>query len=188
MKSQKEIFAWEQSVVEQAKAGNPTARQLLVSQHAEPVRRHARRMLHSREDAEDAVQDTFVKAFRALGGFDSSRPFAPWVMRICTNCCVDIIRQRQHRCDDIEAHAYSLADEGVSVDSRAESRIMLDHVKGSIERLPARYREIIEMRHFQHMNVDEIARELGKPEGTVKSWLFRARALLRKDLQPALAS
>jgi RNA polymerase sigma-70 factor (ECF subfamily) len=53
-------------------------------------------------------------------------------------------------------------------------------------RLPARYREIVMMRHFRQMEVNEIAAEMHRPEGTVKSWLFRARAMLRKDLDPKL--
>ena len=58
----------------------------------------------------------------------------------------------------------------------------------AIHRLPVKYRKIIFMRHFQHKDVNEIAEELKKPEGTIKSWLFRARALLRKDLRVAMGS
>ena len=56
----------------------------------------------------------------------------------------------------------------------------------AIARLPRHYREIVMMRHFREMEVNEIAAELHKPEGTIKSWLFRARAMLRKDLTPAM--
>jgi len=55
----------------------------------------------------------------------------------------------------------------------------------AVERLPENYRRIVFMRHFRHIDVNEIAQELKKPEGTIKSWLFRARAMLRKDLQVA---
>ena len=57
----------------------------------------------------------------------------------------------------------------------------------AIKRLPWRYRQIIMMRHFEHMDVNEIAVQLHKPEGTIKSWLFRARAMLQKDLEPSFA-
>lgn len=160
--------------------------ELLVENYRPAVRAHALRMLRDAEDANDATQETFVKAFKALASFDSSRPFLPWLMRICSNCCVDQIRDRRRTAEPIEKHEYSLCDETVDVEGGVEDRQDSETVQSAITRLPDRYREIIVMRHYRHMDVNEIASALNKPEGTVKSWLFRARALLRKDLQVAM--
>jgi MFS family permease len=70
----------------------------------------------------------------------------------------------------------------------ATGSIQEGQVMEAIGRLPEKYRSIIVMRHFKHMDVNEIAIELNKPEGTIKSWLFRARAILKKDLQVALGA
>lgn len=156
--------------------------EILVETYRPAVRAQALRMLRDAEDANDATQDTFVKAFRALGSFDADRPFLPWLMRICSNCCVDMIRDRRHSADTIEKHEHALFDASADVESGVESRQDSEVVKDAITRLPDRYREIIVMRHYRHMDVNEIADALNKPEGTVKSWLFRARALLKKDL------
>ena len=88
--------------------------------------------------------------------------------------------------DAIEKHEHALFDETSNVETGVESRQESEVVQGAITRLPDRYREIIVMRHYRHMDVNEIAHELNKPEGTVKSWLFRARALLKKDLTLAM--
>ena len=143
-------------------------------------------MLRDSEDAEDAVQDTFVKAFRAIGTFESGRPLLPWLMRICSNCCVDIIRGRRNGQESIDKHEHAIFDVDADVEVGVESRLRVEKVREAVSRLPERYRRIIEMRHYSHMDVNEIAQALNTPEGTIKSWLFRARALMKKELQVAL--
>lgn len=173
-------------MVRRAQAGEGVAFELLVDTHRGAVRSHALRMLRVPEDADDAVQDTFLKAYRALYSFDPGRPVLPWLIRICTNCCIDLIRNRRPEVECIESHEHALFDARSAVDENFESSYHGEKVRDAVGRLPERYRQIILMRHFRHMDVCEIAHELNKPEGTIKSWLFRARALLRKDLKMAL--
>ncbi len=146
----------------------------------------ALRMLRSSDDANDAVQDTFVKAFRAIRNFDPERPIRPWLQRICANCCVDIVRTRRHGGEPLEPHEYMLQDKSEPLEDRAERAMQQRAIVDAIRRLPDKYRRIIFMRHFRHMEVNEIASALNTPEGTVKSWLFRARAMMKKDLAAAL--
>lgn len=176
----------EQALVLAAQAGDRAAKEEILRMHRAQVTHHARRMLRNAEDVEDSVQETFVKAFRALKSFDSSRPLGPWLMRICTNCCVDIIRSRRATTENIDDHEFALSDERLEVGVGAENRLMVEMIREAVSRLPEPYRDAILLRHDQHMDVEEIARTLNKPEGTIKSWLFRARALLKKDLQPAM--
>ncbi len=145
----------------------------------------ALRMLRNADDANDAVQETFLKAFRAIREFDPERPLKPWLCRICANCCVDAVRARRRDGDSLDQHEYMLQDGG-EVDDQATGAIRQGQLVEAIGRLPEKYRRIILMRHFKHMDVNEIAAELSKPEGTIKSWLFRARALLKKDLHLAV--
>ena len=176
----------EQTLVLAAQAGDRAAKEEILRMHRAQVAHHARRMLRNAEDVEDSVQETFVKAFRALKSFDPSRPLGPWLMRICTNCCVDIIRSRRNPTENIDDHEFALSDERLEVGVGAENRLMVEMIREAVSRLPEPYRDAILLRHDQHMDVEEIARAMNKPEGTIKSWLFRARALLKKDLQPAL--
>lgn len=175
----------ESGLIMKAQCGDQDALATIAEAYRPLIRAHAFRMLHDHDDANDVTQDTFVKAFRAIKSFDSNRPLLPWLMRICSNCCVDIIRNRKHRFEGMENHEYSLCDTTVDIGAGAESKQESEVIKGAITRLPDRYREIIVMRHYRHMDVNEIADALNKPEGTVKSWLFRARAMLKKDLSIA---
>jgi len=177
---------WEKHLILRAQAGEQVAFELLVDEHRQMLYGLAYRMLRDSEDAHDAVQDSFIKAFRALHLFQAGRPVLPWLQRICSNCCVDILRTRRNQPENIERHEFNLEDKSINIAGAAEQQVDGDLVQEAVRRLPDRYRAIITMRHFHHMEVCEIASALNKPEGTIKSWLFRARAKLRKDLQVAL--
>lgn len=177
--------SWESQLIRRATAGEVAAFEQLAERHRSALRSLALRMLRNSDDANDVVQDTLVKAFRAIKEFDPTRPIRPWLCRICTNCCVDAVRQRKRDGDSLDAHEYILVDESQeSADETAGLSIERGQVMRAVQKLPENYRRIILMRHFDHMDVNEIADALDKPEGTIKSWLFRARALLRKELEP----
>lgn len=181
------VLGWEAHLIQRASQGDSVAFDLLSEQVRPSLYGLAYRMLRNAEDANDAVQDTMVRALRALGDFDPERPIRPWLSRICANCCVDIIRQRRGG-ESLEAHEHALTDSGPSLDDQTSDAFRQRALVEAVDRLPATYRKIIFMRHFRHMEVNEIADALQKPEGTVKSWLFRARALLRQDLDLATAA
>lgn len=180
------VLSWESHLIVRASQSDETAFELLADLYRPVLTSLAMRMLRNADDAHDAVQDTFVKAFRAIRDFDPERPLRPWLCRICANCCVDAVRARRREGDSLDQHEYMLTDESAEVDDTAEGSIQQGQVIEAIGRLPEKYQKIILMRHFRHMDVNEIAHELDKPEGTIKSWLFRARAMLKKDLYPAL--
>lgn len=177
---------WETHLVQRAQDGEQVAFELLVDEHRPVMMRMAMRLLRNADDAHDAVQDAMVKGFKAIRHFEPGRPVRPWLMRICSNCCVDEIRRRKAVGESLEWHENTVTEVGHSVHLETELRVRHDVIRQAFQRLPMRYREIMVMRHFRNMEVGEIALALNKPEGTIKSWLFRARALLRKDLQLAL--
>lgn len=179
------VLSWESHLIVRAAEGDQVAFDLLAELYRPTLMSLSMRMLRNSDDANDVVQETLVKAFRALSDFDPERPLKPWLCRICTNCCVDSVRHRRRDGDSLDQHEYMLADDQ-DVDVSASGSILQSQVVAAVDRLPEKYRKIIMMRHFRHMDVNEIAVELDKPEGTIKSWLFRARAMLKKDLQPML--
>lgn len=173
---------WEIGLVHRAQAGEIVAFGILADTYRPQLRQQAMRMLRDPEDANDAVQDALVKAFRGIGFFQSGRPLLPWLLRILCNCCVDSIRRRKSAPESIDRHEFSLEDPDGCVHTKADTRLLGEAVRDAMKRLPKRYRQILVMRHFRQMDVGEIATALGKPEGTIKSWLFRARVMLRKEL------
>ncbi len=179
------VLSWEAHLIQRASKGETVAFELLSDLYRTTLYSLAMRMLRNVDDANDAVQDTLIKAYRHISEFDAERPIKPWLCRICSNCCVDLVR-RKRQAESLDQHEYMLEDKSDSPEVKAGDQIAQAQVLASIAKLPDHYREIILMRHFQHKEVVEIANELEKPEGTIKSWLFRARALLRKDLSPAV--
>lgn len=182
------ILGWEAHLIQRASRGDRVAFDLLSDQQRPALYNLAYRMLRNAEDASDAVQETMIRALRALGDFDPERPIKPWLSRICANCCVDIIRGRRHVGESLDLHEYALTAQGPSLDEQTSYAFRQRALIQAVERLPSPYRSIILMRHFRHMEVNEIADALKKPEGTVKSWLFRARAMLRQDIDLATAT
>lgn len=179
------VLSWEAHLIQRASKGETVAFELLSDLYRTTLHSLAMRILRNQDDANDAVQDTLIKAYRHIGDFDSERPIKPWLCRICTNCCVDLVRSKR-QAESLDQHEYMLEDKSESPESTAGNNIAQTQVLASIAKLPDHYRTIIMMRHFQHKEVTEIASAMRKPEGTIKSWLFRARALLKKDLSLAV--
>ncbi|MCH8273878.1 MAG: sigma-70 family RNA polymerase sigma factor [Armatimonadetes bacterium] len=175
----------ERELVERAARGCRESFDAIVDRHYRGVYAHAYRMLGNPDDAADATQIAFMKAHRSIGEFDTSRPFRPWLSRICGNACIDIARGRHRSDDSLEKHAYML-EGGERPQAAAEQAELQRTIRSAIRRLPERYRRIIVLRHYEQMDVEEIAEVVGAPEGTIKSWLFRARAILRRELQPIM--
>jgi RNA polymerase sigma-70 factor, ECF subfamily len=180
-------ITWESHLIKRAVQGEQVAFELIADMYRPVLLSMAMRMLRNRDDASDVVQETLVKAYRAIRAFDPERPIKPWLCRICNNCCVDAVRHRKRAGDPLDQHEYMLQDMGETLEDQASDSYRQGQVVDAIGRLPEKYRQIILMRHFGHMDVNEIALALDKPEGTIKSWLFRARALLKKDLQVAVS-
>lgn len=178
------ISSWENHLLQRAASGDSVAFELLVDELRPTLHSLAIRVLRNTDDANDAVQETFLKAIRSANEFDSSRPVKPWLCRICANCCVDTIRRRKRAGESLENHEYRLMDP-TSLEAVVEDSLDRAELMRAIAKLPKNYRRIIVMRHFGDMEVNDIAQALHAPEGTVKSWLFRARAQLRKELAAA---
>src|SRR5580704_8277378 len=157
------VMSWESHLIVRASGGDQVAFELLSDMYRPMLMSLAMRMLRNADDANDAVQDTLLKAFRAIGDFDPDRPLKPWLCRICTNCCVDTVRSRKRDGESLDQHDYMLADDGEQVEDSATGSIREGQVIAAIDRLPDKYRRIIVMRHFRHMDVNEIAEELHKP-------------------------
>ena len=169
-------------LVRQAILGNTGAFDVLVDRYHRSLFSLAYRMLGNTDDAADAVQEAFVKAFRALREFQPDRPLRPWLYKICANVAIDLGRARSKAPDPLEEHDYAISDGQPAPEEIAIAKDRDRQVHAAVARLPEKYRQIVVLRHFQHMEVNEIADVMDAPEGTVKSWLFRARAMLRREL------
>lgn len=173
-----------------AKQGNESAFRELYESHYERIYRLAYRYVKSQQDAEDVMQETFIKAFRGIKKFDFniSINFSAWIYQICVNCSFDHHRKRKKRKTD---QTTSLSDvhwepeaENSSPEKLAISNQTLNQVKNALDVLSPKQRVIFDLRHLQHKALREIADRLHCSPSTVKKQLERAVAKLRLQLEP----
>jgi RNA polymerase sigma-70 factor (ECF subfamily) len=179
-------------LVKQTLCGNTSAYNGLVQRYQRQVYNLAYRMLGNAEDAGDLVQDTFLRAYGALTSFRQDASFLTWLYKIASNLCIDQLRSRKAKSTlslevELEEGREPAADlRSTGPEEAAVRGSVQDVVQRAILNLPEKYRAVVVMRHLNDMSVDEIARVLELPTGTVKTHLFRAREMLRGRLRPVL--
>jgi RNA polymerase sigma-70 factor (ECF subfamily) len=175
------------------RAGDEAAYEELVREQMPVLLRVARRLLHSEEDARDAVQDAFVSAFRALPNFRGDSRLGTWLYRIAVNAALARLRARgagdEVSLDDwlprfaADGHPAEAA-EPWPADAGTEARERREQVRRAIDRLPESYRTVVILRDIEELSTDEAAEALGISPGAVKVRLHRARQALRSLLDP----
>jgi RNA polymerase sigma-70 factor (ECF subfamily) len=161
--------------IKRCQQGDQEAFRHLVATYQKRAVAHAVAILFDREDAEDAVQDAFIDAFRAIGTFDTSRTFYQWFYVLLRNRCYKITAKRRHTesLDDVQL----LASQPGTVD---DTRFALEKALHSLTR---EEREIVCLKYLSGLSYDELATHLQIPRGTVMSRLFYARRRLQGKLK-----
>ena len=181
------------AAVRLACAGDSSAFRLLVERHSRPVFRLAYRVTGNQQDAEDVVQETFYRAWRQLGRFESRSSFATWLHRITVNCALDHVRQRPRHVqlahddsspEDVAAPAGSSAGEVPSPDRLAFSAEVRQRVVSALGELSPAERTAFVLRHFEGHSIEEIGRTLGLRTSATKHSIFRAVQKMRRALEP----
>ena len=177
--------------ITRARAGDGEAWAELYREYAPAIFRFCRRALPTREDAEDATMEVFMKLRDKLGQYDLSRSFSAWLYKVAANHCWDTLRRRRIRQDketeDVENVPLEHPDPN-QLDKLIEQRTS-EEVRKALEKLGARARMALVMRYYSDMSYDEIADALGVRRAFVGVVLLRARHELRQALgQGALAA
>lgn len=166
------------ALVRRCLSGDTAAFETLVEEYQRVAFTVALRMLGDYEDARDATQNTFVKAFEKLHSYDPGHRFFSWIYRILVNECLNVRRARRPRGELDELSGQETA----ATCDAAEAAERRRDVRAALLALPVHYREVIVLRHFAQMSYDEIATSLGVPVKTVKSRLHTARGQLVRHL------
>ncbi len=175
----------EKELIKKCRAGDSRFYEPLVRAYEQPGLRVALGMMGNLDDARDALQDAFVKAYNALGKFDITRAFGPWFFQILRNQCRDKLRSRQARFR-VETLDESLelrpADSELGPERLHQKSAAAAVLWQGLERISEEHREIIVLKELQGFRYSEIASILGIPEGTVASRLYHARQALKDAL------
>jgi RNA polymerase sigma-70 factor, ECF subfamily len=182
------------AVVARARGGDSEAFRLLVERHSRSVYKVAFRVTGRAEDAEDVVQETFLKAYRQLERFEERASFGTWLHRIAWNCSVDLLRARPKREQAEEAETLEQLGSvspatATSIGAASPERLMAsvqvgDRVKAAMTRLSALERAAFVMRHYEGRTIEEISRALEIRENAAKHSIFRAVRKMRLALEP----
>ena len=181
------------AAAEEARKGNQHAFRVLVERHSKPVFRLAFRMTGNEQDAEDVVQETFLRAYKQLQRFDGRAAFGTWLYRICANCSLDLIRARKSR----KEQQTSLADEPAgqwleriatsdpSPERLTQSGQIAALIEPALKTLTETERTAFVLRHYEGCDIEEIARTMGVRANAAKHSVFRAVQKVRRALEPA---
>lgn len=178
--------------VRRARRGDREAFRLIVEAYSQPLWRAAMRTLGDPSAAEDAVQEAFLRAWRALDRFDEQAELSTWLYRIAINAAIDLRRERTRRepfsapvPEDFNGQPRAASD-APDPQRSAVWRDLADRAREVIASLPEAERTAILLRHFEGCSIAEIARALGGGENAAKQSVFRAVHKLRTVLGPLL--
>ena len=181
------------AAVARVRAGEKDAFRLLVERHSQTIFRLAFRMMENEHDAEEIVQDTFLRAYRALDGFESRANFGTWIYRIAINRCYDLLNQRKSRhqvypTEESDVDDSDLVEQIPAKDPSPERSLLSQEievrVRSAMEQLTARERTAFVLRHFEGRSIEEIAQALNVREVAARNSVHRAVQKLRQQLQP----
>lgn len=170
----------EREVIERVKKGNKEAYQLIVVRYMKRAYYIALGFVHNHEDALDISQESFIRAFRKIRGFNTQKPFFPWFYKLMRNLCLDHLK-RSSRIQEIPFEETQIMKE------EREDRELKETLWRGIESLSLEQREVIILRYFQQMSYQEIAEITEKPVGTIMSSLYYAKKKLREIMGKFLA-
>ncbi|MGU3470844.1 RNA polymerase sigma factor SigW [Paenibacillus sp. D51F] len=184
----------EANLIRLALKGDQRAFADLVGMYQDKLYHLAYRMLYNRQEAEDAVQETFLRVFRNMERYDESMKFSTWIYRITTNLAIDRLRRRKPGFSlDAEVPEHDGLD-GYSMfaseDASPEDEVLLSEtqriIRTAIDTLPPKYKSVMVLRYLEDLSLQEISDVLDMPVTTIKTRVHRGREFLRKKLEHKL--
>ena len=178
------------AVVRQVQAGDRDAFRVLVERHSRTVFRLAFRMTQNEQDAEEIVQETFLRAYKSLDSFESRANFSTWLCRIGINCALNLISQRKPvqplSATDEEGEEFEVqvASNDPGPERQLLSGEVRERVSKAMSQLTTVERTAFVMRHFEGRSIEEISNVLDIRAGAAKHTIFRAVQKLRRVLEP----
>jgi len=178
--------------VARVRAGDTGAFRLLVERHSRRLFHLAFRMTGNEQDAEDVVQESFLRAYRRLSQFDERSSFGTWLYRIAANCSIDLVRSKGQKYqqtlntddNELEDPMATLRSSDPSPERSALSAEVRDRVAEAMKELSPVERTAFVLRHFEGMRLEEVGRTLGCQTNAAKHSVFRAVQKLRRALEP----
>jgi RNA polymerase sigma-70 factor (ECF subfamily) len=179
----------DQELIAEIQSGKTANFRILVERHKDRAFTLAVRLLKQRNDAEEALQDAFLRAYKALEDFRGDAKFSTWFYRIVYNICLTRLArmkpeadQHSYQTDEEERYLFQVASVDALPDEILEQNEFMTVIAREIERMPEHYRVILTLYYINEMTYEEMSDILQLPLGTIKTHLFRGRAFLRSTV------
>lgn len=178
------------ALIRQVQAGDRDAFRGLVERHSQAIFRTAFRMTGNESDAEEIVQETFLRAYKSIGRFESRSSMSTWLTRIAINCSLDLLALRKPSQPltgvdaDGEEMELQIPSNSPSPERHVLSHEVRERVAGAMGQLTSAERTAFVLRHFEGQSVEEISNVLEIKAGATKNTIFRAVQKLRRALEP----
>jgi RNA polymerase sigma-70 factor (ECF subfamily) len=158
--------------------GQPDAMGELIQRYQADVFGLCVRLLSHRQDAEDVTQEVFLRIFRSLHCWDSTRPLKPWIIGITVNRCRTWLSQRSRRPELVD-----YLQETAGKEDQDDSKELVHEIRLALNEVRSDYRTVFVLFHEQNQSYEEIAEAMERPVGTIKTWLHRARGEVLEHLK-----
>jgi len=186
----------DQALVARVQRGDSVAFDLLVRRHQHRIAALISRYVHDWSEVQDVAQETFLRAYRAIGNFRGDAQFYTWLHRIAVNTAKNhlVAHNRRPPTDDIDVSDAEQFDSGIRLrDTDTPERELMRQeiertVMRAVDRLPCELRDAITLREVDGLSYEDIAERMGCPIGTVRSRIFRAREAIDTELRPLLGT
>lgn len=172
------ILDTDEAIVARVTGGNIDDYELLLQRYEAKLQRYVTYLIHDSSAAFDIVQETFIKAYHNLQGFNPKYKFSSWVYRIAHNEAMNYVKKNRHLTgDDIDMLPDTPYD--AKLDELVDADIIKTHVRECLAELEPKYRDVLQLVYFENMKYEEVSDVLHVPSSTVGVWLSRAKLRLR---------
>lgn len=179
----------DEEVIARFQGGDLTAFDVIVARYKQPLIQYVIQFVGETSDAEDIVQDTFVKVFRRKQAYQSIAKFSTWLYTVAGNFAKSELRKRKRQAQQSISSLtendpyFEVMETRAAADEMTDRQFKKDILRKAIQRLPKRFQDVIRLREIEHLSYDEIAARTKLSLGTVKSRVNRARLRLQKELK-----
>jgi RNA polymerase sigma-70 factor (ECF subfamily) len=184
------VVSIEHKLAKLAAKGDRSAFEQLVDLYKDKIYYLAYRMLGNRHEAEDIIQETFLRVYMNFDRFDQNQKFSTWIYRIATNLCIDRLRKRKASysldAEINEGDGLDGYDRLISEEDSPEKQLMISEtqtqIRNAIDKLPEKYKSVVILRYLHDLSLQEISDVLDMPITTIKTRIHRGREFLRKKM------
>jgi len=169
-------------LIKQYLGGQSSSLEILISRHKNKVYSYILMIVKGRELAEDIFQDTFIKAYQNLQGFNGKYKFSSWIYRIAHNEAMNAVKKMRHITDD-DINELPDVTYSQGIEELMDEEALRGRVRACLNGLEPKYREVIQLVYFERMKYEEVSDILHVPASTIGVWLSRAKKLLKEICQ-----